>query len=58
MISTLRQIRRKYRRYRHANQYDSPIKILLFDLGISLSKIMLFAAFAMALWFALIRLTS
>lgn len=58
MISIYRQVRRKYRRYREANQYDSPIKILPFDMGISLGKIMLFVVLAMALWLMLMRLTS
>ncbi len=41
---------RKYRRFKHENQYDSPILIFFIDIAISLAKVCLICALLIAAW--------
>jgi len=51
MSSPIRKVRRKYRRYRFDNQYDSPIFIFFCDVAIGFSKLMLFVVPCLVAWF-------
>lgn len=48
-----RKFGRTYRRFRHDNQYDSPLLIFFLDFGISLFKLLLVVACLGGLWFGL-----
>ena len=50
MPSTLKNIRRSYRRFKYENQYDSPLLILFYDLCIGLARLLVIGAVILSVW--------
>ena len=57
MVSLIRDVRRKYLRFRSDARYDSPLLIFFCDVGISISKLMFLALLVLIAWMVFLRLS-
>ena len=55
VYSPLRNVRRKYHRYRSDSRYDSPMLIFFCDVGISIGKLMFYTMLALVAWWFVSR---